>query len=240
MWRWWRRLRTPQSALHYFADPQVIVDVGGQDIKLILLRDGRVRDFKLNTQCSAGNGYFLQSTAEEFGVPVERVRRGSLPRRSMPVFGFGCAVFLQSEIVNFQRQGWRADEILAGLATVLPRNVFLHVAKVPSLAALGRRFVLQGGTQKNLAAVKAEVDFLRASFRGSGVEPEIVVHPHCGEAGAIGAGLEAIRHLRDGRASSFIGLDAVRGLRYSTVCNEETRCHFCKNACLRTFLDVRQ
>jgi activator of 2-hydroxyglutaryl-CoA dehydratase/predicted nucleotide-binding protein (sugar kinase/HSP70/actin superfamily) len=227
-----------QSALHYFDDPQVIVDVGGQYIKLILLRNGRVRDFKLNTQCSAGNGYFLQATAEEFGVPVEQYAEAVFRARSMPVFGYGCAVFLQSEIINFQRQGWRADEILAGLATVLPRNVFLHVAKVPSLAALGQRFVLQGGTQRNLAAVKAEVDFLRASFRGSGVEPEIFVHPHCGEAGAIGAGMEAIRLVRDGRASSFIGLDAVRNLCYSTACNEETRCHYCKNACLRTFLDV--
>ena len=96
-----------QSALHYFADPQVIVDVGGQDIKLILLRDGRVRDFKLNTQCSAGNGYFLQATAEEFGVPVEEYAEAAFRARSMPVFGYGCAVFLQSEIVNFQRQGWR-------------------------------------------------------------------------------------------------------------------------------------
>jgi predicted CoA-substrate-specific enzyme activase len=228
-----------QSALHYFDDPQVIVDVGGQDIKLILLRDGRVRDFKLNTQCSAGNGYFLQATAEEFGVPVEQYAEAAFRAQSMPVFGFGCAVFLQSEIVNFQRQGWRAEEILAGLATVLPRNVFLHVAKAPSIAGLGTRFVLQGGTQKNLAAVKAEVDFLRASFSGSGTEPEIAVHPHCGESGAIGAGLEAIRLRRDDRASSFIGLDAVRSIRYSTTCNEETRCHYCKNACLRTFLDVR-
>jgi predicted CoA-substrate-specific enzyme activase len=228
-----------QSALHYFPDPQVIVDVGGQDIKMILLRDGRVKDFKLNTQCSAGNGYFLQSTAEDFGVAVEEYAEAAFRASAMPVFGYGCAVFLQSEIVNFQRQGWRADEILAGLATVLPRNVFLHVAKVPSLSALGRHFVLQGGTQNNLAAVKAEVDFLRDRFRGSGVEPEIEVHPHCGESGAIGAGLEAIRLLSDGRASSFIGLDAVRSLRYSTTCNEETRCRYCKNACLRTFIDVQ-
>jgi predicted nucleotide-binding protein (sugar kinase/HSP70/actin superfamily) len=157
----------------------------------------------------------------------------------MPVFGYGCAVFLQSDIVNFQRQGWRAEEILAGLATVLPRNVFLYVAKVPSLAALGTRFVLQGGTQNNLAAVKAEVDFLRASFRPTGIEPEIVVHEHCGESGAIGAAIEAIRWWRNGHFTTFIGLDAVAKIRYRTTRSEETRCNFCKNACLRTFLDVR-
>src|SRR5439155_1569436 len=85
--------------------------------------------------------------------------------QAMPVFGYGCAVFMQSDIVNFQRQGWRAEEILAGLAAVLPKNVFLYVASIPNLAALGSRFVLQGGTQNNLAVVKAEVDFINASFR---------------------------------------------------------------------------
>jgi activator of 2-hydroxyglutaryl-CoA dehydratase/predicted nucleotide-binding protein (sugar kinase/HSP70/actin superfamily) len=227
-----------ESALRYVADPHVVVDVGGQDIKLILLRQGRVRDFKLNAQCSAGNGYFLQSTAEGFGIPVERYAETAFAAQAMPTFGYGCAVFLQSDIVNFQRQGWQAGEILAGLATVLPRNVFLHVAKAPDLTALGSRFVLQGGTQNNLAAVKAEVDFLRAGFRSTGIEPEIVVHPHCGEAGAIGAGLEAQRLWRKGRVTSFIGMDAVSHIRYTTTCNEETRCRFCKNACLRTLLDV--
>jgi activator of 2-hydroxyglutaryl-CoA dehydratase/predicted nucleotide-binding protein (sugar kinase/HSP70/actin superfamily) len=227
-----------ESALRYVADPHVVVDVGGQDIKLILLCHGRVRDFKLNAQCSAGNGYFLQSTAEGFGIPVERYAETAFAAQAMPTFGYGCAVFLQSDIVNFQRQGWQAGEILAGLATVLPRNVFLHVAKAPDLTALGSRFVLQGGTQNNLAAVKAEVDFLRAGFRSTGIEPEILVHPHCGEAGAIGAGLEAMRLWRKGRATTFIGMDAVSRIRFTTTCNEETRCRFCKNACLRTFLDV--
>jgi hypothetical protein len=228
-----------QSALRYFADPQVIVDVGGQDIKLILLREGRVRDFRINAQCSAGNGYFLQSTAEGLGIPVERYAETAFAAQFMPTFGYGCAVFLQSDIVNFQRQGWRAEEILAGLATVLPRNVFLHVAKAPNLTAMGSRFILQGGTQNNLAAVKAQVDFLCAGFRGTGIEPEIHVHPHCGEAGAIGAGLEAMRLWREGHVTDFIGMEAVSRIRYTTTCNEETRCRFCKNACLRTFLDVQ-
>ena len=228
-----------ESAVRFYHDPHVIVDVGGQDIKMIVLKNGRVKDFKLNTQCSAGNGYFLQSTAEGFGIPVENYADVAFAANAMPVFGYGCAVFLQSDIVNFQRQGWRPEEILAGLATVLPRNVFLYVAKVPSLAALGTRFILQGGTQNNLAAVKAQVDFLRASFRSTGKEPEIFVHQHCGESGAIGAGIEAIRLWRNGHSTTFIGLDAVRKISYRTTHSEDTRCHFCKNACLRTFLDVQ-
>ncbi|MBK9169543.1 MAG: CoA activase [Bryobacterales bacterium] len=228
-----------QSALRYCSDPHVVVDVGGQDIKLILLREGRVKDFKLNTQCSAGNGYFLQSTAEGFGIPVTDYASAAFSAGAMPEFGYGCAVFLQTDIVNFQRQGWRAEEILAGLATVLPKNVFLYVAGMPNLATLGTRFVLQGGTQNNLAVVKAEVDFIRSCFRSSDVEPEITVHEHCGEAGAIGAAAEALRLWREGKRTEFIGLDAVGEIAFRTTRNEETRCHFCVNACLRTFIDIQ-
>ncbi|HXY10253.1 MAG TPA: BadF/BadG/BcrA/BcrD ATPase family protein [Terriglobales bacterium] len=228
-----------ESALKFYDDPHVIVDVGGQDIKIIILHQGRVKDFKLNTQCSAGNGYFLQSTAEGFGLKVDQYADLAFSAQAMPVFGYGCAVFMQSDIVNFQRQGWRAEEILAGLAAVLPKNVFLYVASIPNLAALGSRFVLQGGTQNNLAVVKAEVDFIRNSFRAAGKQPEIIVHEHCGESGAIGAAAESLRLWRNGQQTTFIGLDAVRKIEYRSTRNEATRCNFCKNNCLRTFIDVR-
>jgi len=228
-----------ESALKFYEDPHVIVDVGGQDIKIIILHNGRVKDFKLNTQCSAGNGYFLQSTAEGFGLSVNQYADLAFSAQAMPVFGYGCAVFMQSDIVNFQRQGWRAEEILAGLAAVLPKNVFLYVASIPNLAALGSRFVLQGGTQNNLAVVKAEVDFIRNSFRATGKQPEIIVHEHCGESGAIGAAQESLRLWRNGQQTTFVGLDSVRKIEYRTTRNEATRCYFCKNNCLRTFIDVR-
>jgi predicted CoA-substrate-specific enzyme activase len=228
-----------ESALKFYEDPHVIVDVGGQDIKIIILHNGRVKDFKLNTQCSAGNGYFLQSTAEGFGLNVNQYADLAFSAQAMPVFGYGCAVFMQSDIVNFQRQGWQAEEILAGLAAVLPKNVFLYVASIPNLAALGTRFVLQGGTQNNLAVVKAEVDFIRNSFRAAGKQPEIIVHEHCGESGAIGAAQESLRLWRNGQQTTFIGLDSVRKIEYRTTRNEATRCNFCKNNCLRTFIDVR-
>jgi len=228
-----------ESALKFYEDPHVIVDVGGQDIKIIILHNGRVKDFKLNTQCSAGNGYFLQSTAEGFGLNVNQYADLAFSARAMPVFGYGCAVFMQSDIVNFQRQGWQAQEILAGLAAVLPKNVFLYVASIPNLAALGTRFVLQGGTQNNLAVVKTEVDFIRNSFRAAGKQPEIIVHEHCGESGAIGAAQESLRLWRNGQQTTFVGLEAVRKIEYRTTRNESTRCNFCKNNCLRTFIDVR-
>ena len=228
-----------ESAIRFYQDPHVIVDVGGQDIKLIVLKDGRVKDFKLNTQCSAGNGYFLQSTAEGFGIGVRDFADKAFAAQSMPIFGYGCAVFMQSDIVNFQRQGWAPEEILAGLAAVLPKNIFLYVASIPNLAQLGTRFILQGGTQHNLAAVKAEVDFIRSNFRGADSEAEVIVHEHCGESGAIGAGVEAMRLYNRGHHTTFIGLDAVRKISYRTTRNEATRCNFCKNNCLRTFIDIK-
>ena len=228
-----------ESAMRFYDDPHCIVDVGGQDIKLIVLKDGRVKDFKLNTQCSAGNGYFLQSTAEALGIKVDEYADTAFSAQTMPIFGYGCAVFMQSDIVNFQRQGWRAEEILAGLAAVLPKNIFLYVAGIPNLAKLGHRFVLQGGTQKNLAAVKAEVDFVKSHFHSTDLEPEIIVHEHCGESGAIGAAVEAMRLWRNGHKTIFIGLDAVKSISYRTTRNENTRCYFCKNNCLRTFIDVQ-
>ena len=228
-----------QACLHFYPDTDVIVDVGGQDIKLIVLKEGRVKDFKLNTQCSAGNGYFLQSTAEGFGVDITDYADTAFSADAMPEFGYGCAVFMQSDIVDFQRRGWQPKEIMAGLAAVLPKNIWLYVAQVPNLARLGRRFVLQGGTQHNLAAVKSQVDFIRSRFHDSAGEPDIMVHRHCGESGAIGCALEAHRlWLEQGQKTRFIGVDGVAVIAYRTTQNEDTRCNFCKNQCLRSFIDV--
>jgi activator of 2-hydroxyglutaryl-CoA dehydratase/predicted nucleotide-binding protein (sugar kinase/HSP70/actin superfamily) len=228
-----------EAGLHFYDDVDVICDVGGQDIKIIILKHGRVKDFKLNTQCSAGNGYFLQSTAQGFNVPVEDYADAAFGAKGFPSFGYGCAVFMQSDIVDFQRQGWKPEEIMAGLCNVLPKNIWLYVSQIPNLSAIGRRFLLQGGTQYNLAAVKAQVDFIESRFKGKDVPAEVIVHEHCGEAGAIGAALEAGRLFDNGRKSTFIGLETARDIQYKTTRNESTRCYFCKNKCLRTFIDVK-
>ncbi len=229
-----------ESGLHFYPGTDVIVDVGGQDIKLIILNDGRVKDFKLNTQCSAGNGYFLQSTAGGFGFDVRDYADIAFSADAMPEFGYGCAVFMQSDIVDFQRQGWQPNEIMAGLAAVLPKNIWLYVSQIPNLAKLGTRFVLQGGTQHNLAAVKSQVDFIESRFVGTGLNPEIIVHQHCGESGAIGCAIEAHRLWSEqDLQTSFIGIDRVRQIEYRTNRSEATRCYFCKNKCLRTFIDVK-
>ncbi len=226
-----------KSSLRLFPHVDAIIDVGGQDIKIVMLHDGAVKDFRLNTQCSAGNGYFLQAAAEKLGISIEDFADTAFRARRMPLFSYGCAVFLQTDIVNFQRQGWTPEEILAGLAAVLPKNIFLYVAGAANVAALGRRFVLQGGTQRNLAVVKAEVDFIRAHYHGDG-QPEIVVHPHCREAGAIGAALEAMEAWRLDRGTRFPGFAFLDRLEYKIRRDETTRCHYCTNRCLRTFVEL--
>jgi predicted CoA-substrate-specific enzyme activase len=226
-----------KSSLRLYPDVDAIIDVGGQDIKIIMLRNGAVKDFKLNTQCSAGNGYFLQAAAEGLGIKVEDFAETAFRARRMPQFSYGCAVFLQSDIVNFQRQGWKPEEILAGLATVLPKNVFQYVAGVTNVATLGKRLVLQGGTQRNLAVVKAEIDFIQQHYHGDG-RPEVVVHPNCCEAGAIGAALQVMEQNGAGYSTRFPGFELLDTLEYSILRDETTRCHFCANRCLRTFVEL--
>jgi len=227
-----------KSSLRLFPDVEAIIDVGGQDIKIIILKNGAVKDFKLNTQCSAGNGYFLQAAAKALGVPIDDFAETAFRARRMPKFSYGCAVFLQSDIVNFQRLGWKPEEILAGLASVLPKNVFLYVAGVSNIARLGRRFVLQGGTQRNLAVVKAELDFVESHYHGDGL-PEVNIHPNCCEAGAIGAALEAMEAYRSTQQTVFPGFASLDSVHYSIRRDETTRCRYCTNQCLRTFVQLR-
>ena len=83
------------------------------------------------------------------------------------------------------------------------------------------------------------MDFIESRFRDKGVKPDVIVHEHCGESGAIGAAIEANRLWKNGRQTTFIGLEAVQEITYVTHRNEDTRCYFCKNKCLRTFIDVK-
>ncbi len=223
------------SALYYYKDVDVICDVGGQDIKIIFLDNGRVKDFKLNTQCSAGNGYFLQNTANRFGYEINQYAEVALKAARAPSFNYGCAVFLEADIVNFQQQGFTREEIMAGLADVLPKNIWLYVVQESNLGKFGRNFVLQGGTHNNKAVVKAQYDFIKARIP----DANIIVHKYTGESGAIGAAMEAISVLGT-RKSSFIGIDAVRSLAYSIKQDQSTRCNFCKNKCLRIFIDMHR
>jgi predicted CoA-substrate-specific enzyme activase len=223
------------AALHYFPDADVICDVGGCDVKIMILRQGTVSDFRLNSQCSSGNGAFLQGVAERYGVPLDKYAEQAFKAKAIPALAMGCGVFLQSDIVNQQRKGWSAEEIMASLAAVLPLNVWVYAGQLQNLAAAGRKFVLQGGTHRNLAVVKAQVDFIREKVP----QAEIVVHPYSGEAGAIGAALCAGDWLKSGAKTRFRGFDVIESLEYTSTTNEHTTCNWCPVSCKRTFIDVR-
>ncbi len=222
------------SATHYFGDIDVICDIGGQDIKVLFMENGDIKTFKLSNQCSAGNGMLLQAMADQFGLPVQEYAENAFQAELAPKFSYGCAVFLDTDRVNFQKEGFGKEELLAGLAQVLPKNVWQYVVGVPRMAALGRKFVLQGGTQYNLAAVKAQVDYINERVPNA----EVFVHPHSGEAGAIGAAMETLRVVKRRGHSTFIGLDSAIDLKYETKNDETTTCHFCANECSRTFIDA--
>ncbi|HXJ80317.1 MAG TPA: BadF/BadG/BcrA/BcrD ATPase family protein [Candidatus Methylomirabilis sp.] len=223
------------AALHFFPDADVICDVGGTDVKIMILRQGTVADFRLNSQCSSGNGAFLQGVAERYSVPLESYADRAFQAKAMPTLAMGCGVFLQSDIVNQQRKGWSAEEIMAALAAVLPVNVWIYAGQLQNLRAAGHTFVLQGGTHRNKAVVKAQVDFIR----GKVPDAEVVLHPYPGEAGAIGAALCAAKWHQAGSPSRFRGFDTLESLTYTSTTKPETVCKWCPISCTRTFIDVK-
>jgi predicted CoA-substrate-specific enzyme activase len=222
------------SATTYFGDIDVVCDIGGQDIKVLFMQNGDIKNFRLSNQCSAGNGMLLQAMADQFGVKITEYADTAFDAELAPKFSYGCAVFLDSDRVNFQKEGYSKEELLAGLAQVLPKNVWQYVVQIPRMASLGKKFVLQGGTQYNLAAVKAQVDYIKERVPGA----EVFVHPHCGEAGAIGAAFETLRVVQRRGRSTFIGIDSAINLEWTATNDESTRCHFCPNNCARTFIDA--
>ncbi|NOD86563.1 BadF/BadG/BcrA/BcrD ATPase family protein [Ruegeria sp. HKCCD6119] len=223
------------AAMHIHPDADAICDVGGTDVKIMLLRQKAVVDFRLNSQCSSGNGAFLQGVAERYDVRLEDYAEKAFSAKRMPKLMMGCGVFLQSDIVNQQRKGWAAEEIMASLAAVLPLNVWVYAGQFQNLKAIGRKFVLQGGTHRNLAVVKAQIDFIRGKIP----DAEITVHPHAGEAGALGAALLALEHVNTGQTSRFVGHDRIEELEYVSTTNSKTTCKWCAMNCSRAFVDVQ-
>ena len=212
----------------------VICDIGGQDIKVLFMENGMMKNFRLSNQCSAGNGTLLQSMAKQFGVPVEGFADIAFAAKQAPMFNYGCAVFLDTDRVNFQKEGYTKEELFAGISKVLPKNVWQYVVQAPNLAAFGDHFVLQGGTQYNQAALKAQVDYIKNKVPYARVD----VHPHPGEAGAYGAAIEAKNVVLERGYATFIGLEEALQMTYTSKTDESTRCHFCSINCSRTFIDT--
>ena len=225
-----------RSAIQIFGESvDVICDIGGQDIKVLFLQNGMLKHFKLSNQCSAGNGMLLQSMAKQFGVAIEEFAEVAFRAKRTPKFNYGCAVFLDTDRVNFQKEGYSKEELFAGIAKVLPKNVWQYVVQAPNIAMLGKHFVLQGGTQYNQAALKAQVDYIASQVPDARID----LHPHPGEAGAIGAALEARKRVQERGYATFVGIEEALQMTYTTRTDESTRCYFCSIECARTFIDTK-
>lgn len=221
-----------RAARWFFPDADVVCDVGGQDIKVLTLAGTEVRSFFLSQQCAAGNGALLETTAEALGVPLDCLAAVTATATRVPRFASGCAVFLDTERVTAQRDGWTPAEVLAGMTAVLPRNIWEHVVAAPSLERLGDVFVLSGGVQRNAAAVRAQVAYLSERHPRS----RVMVHPYPGEAGALGAALAA-RTARPGH-STFVGFEQLTHLEVTIESDEGSRCSGCPSRCARTIVSA--
>jgi predicted CoA-substrate-specific enzyme activase len=165
------------AAVHYYPDVQTVIEIGGQDSKIIVIRDGMVTDFGLNTVCAAGTGSFLDHQAARLKMSIEEFsRRALLGKGSVRISG-RCTVFAESDMVHKQQTGHRVDDIIYGLCRALVRN---YLSDVGSGKDIRPPVVFQGGVAFNVGIVRA--------FRDE-IKMEIIVPPAHEVMGAIGAAL---------------------------------------------------
>ena len=206
-----------------FFDPEVdcVLDIGGQDMKCIRLRNGSVDTVLLNEACSSGCGSFLENFAGSLGYTAEGFAAEALFAPHPVDLGTRCTVFMNSNVKQAQKEGAGVQDISAGLAYSVIRNALFKVIKLADASSLGKHVVVQGGTFHNKAV-------LRAFELVSGVEavcPDI-----SGMMGAFGAALIAREH-DVGYPSSMLPLDEILQLTWKT---STARCRGCGNRCMLT------
>ena len=202
------------GALHFVPGAQTVLEIGGQDSKIIIIRDGVVTDFGMNTVCAAGTGSFLDHQAERLNIRVEDFGPRAL-KSSTPVRIAGrCTVFAESDMVHKQQVGHTLEDILAGLCEAMVRNYLNNVG-------LGKEVlppvVFQGGVAFNQGIVRAFEEALKTP---------ILVPPHHEVLGAIGVALLA-REEMGGRQTTFQGF-SVSQVQYR---NSSFECKACPNLC---------
>ena len=204
------------AALLYFPQVQTIIELGGQDSKIIVIRDGIVIDFGMNTVCAAGTGSFLDHQALRLNMNIEEFSQRALDSQTPVRIAGRCTVFAESDMIHKQQMGHRTEDIIYGLCQALVRNYLNNVG-------LGKEInppvVFQGGVAFNKAIVKAFQEEL---------DNEIIVPPNHEVMGAIGAALlvheEIISYNKN---SNFKGFGTSE-VRYQTSSFE---CKACPNLC---------
>ena len=218
-----------ETVSHYYAaaffDPEVdcILDIGGQDMKCIKIKNQTVDSVQLNEACSSGCGSFIETFAKSLNYSVQDFAKAALFAEHPIDLGTRCTVFMNSKVKQAQKEGASVADISAGLAYSVIKNALYKVIKVSDAKELGRHIVVQGGTFYNDGV-------LRSFERIAGCEairPDIA-----GIMGAFGAALIAKeRYHAEGRETTMLSIDKINELKYTT---SMANCHGCTNNCRLT------
>ena len=217
-----------ETVAHYYAaaffnpDVDCILDIGGQDMKCIKIKNQTVDSVQLNEACSSGCGSFIETFAKSLNYSVEDFAQAALFAEHPIDLGTRCTVFMNSKVKQAQKEGASVSDISAGLAYSVIKNALFKVIKVSDAKDLGEHIVVQGGTFYNDAV-------LRSFEKISGcqaIRPDIA-----GIMGAFGAALIARERFEDNPKTTMLSLEEIENLKVET---RLTRCQGCANHCLLT------
>ena len=195
---------------------QTILEIGGQDSKIIILRDGIVTDFAMNTVCAAGTGSFLDHQAQRLNVPIEMFGETALKSQNPARIAGRCGVFAESDLIHKQQLGYPVEDLLYGLCQALVRNYLSNLALGKELLPV---FSFQGGVATNSGMVKAFEEALGH---------KVIVPDNHQTMGAIGAALLAMEnHQYYNTPTKFKGWE-VGDMRFSSITCD---CSGCSNNC---------
>ncbi|WP_448864716.1 acyl-CoA dehydratase activase-related protein [Clostridium sp.] len=217
-----------ETISHYYAaaafepDVDCILDIGGQDMKCIKIKDGTVDSVQLNEACSSGCGSFIETFAKSLNYSVQDFAKEALFAKNPTDLGTRCTVFMNSNVKQAQKEGASVADISAGLAYSVIKNALFKVIKITNASDLGKHVVVQGGTFYNDAV-------LRSFEKISGCE---AVRPDiAGIMGAYGAALIARERYDASKATTMLPIDKILSLTYKTTM---ARCQGCTNHCVLT------
>ncbi len=204
------------AASTYVEGVQTILEIGGQDSKIIILRDGIVTDFAMNTVCAAGTGSFLDQQASRLNVPIEDFGAIALKSTSPARIAGRCGVFAESDLIHKQQLGYPVEDLLYGLCQALVRNYLSNLALGKELLPI---VTFQGGVATNSGMVKAFEEALNT---------KIIVPDNHQTMGAIGAALLAMEnHQYNNTETKFKGFK-VGEMNFNSYTNQ---CNGCSNNC---------
>lgn len=213
-----------RAAKKFQPDVDFILDIGGQDMKCIKIKNGVIDQIMLNEACSSGCGSFLETFAESLGFPIEEFARLALKADAPPELGSRCTVFMNSRVKQVQKEGASIQNISAGLAYSVVLNALYKVIKLQSPDELGAKIVVQGGTFLNDAVLRA----FEITTGKNVIRPDLA-----GLMGAYGCALLA-RERWDGKSrSTLLPVEKIRDFEVKT---RFYRCGICENNCPITMI----